>query len=313
MDYGIKSIDGKMFQAIDEKIVIDGESNSVKDINNDEQVKIWSGTEAEYLALPYGSNDTIFYVDKGNENIKLYRGRYFTPLDVPNLDRWLPRPSNSSLKRIDGDNTYITAWIDNSGFNHSVTQSVEASQPKLVDDWVVFDGSDDFLSSDFVNAVSGLDQNYTIIAKVKISTPSTFTHIAGEYATGNDNASYELIRTGTDLNQMASQVKADNGGVTKAFDSGEGVAFDGTEHTICILFDEINDRVKGYVDGVKTRDVGLYSPETDYLTLTNFVIGCATHSSNEGFLDGQIKELITVKRALTDQEVIDVTNWMDRV
>lgn len=70
------------------------------------------------------------------------RGRRFLPLALSPL-LWLRADLGVTLR----DDTYVTAWADQSGNGHDFAQATEDDQPTLTGDEIVYDGTDTRLVS----------------------------------------------------------------------------------------------------------------------------------------------------------------------
>lgn len=264
-------------------------------------------TESEYLALPYGKENTIFYVNDGSDELKIYKGRSYTPIDSSDLLAWYKKPTNSDNyeSRIVGADTFIKTWYDFSGNGNNLEQLTEVSQPKIIDQKIKFDGTDDYLSRSQLGLATTGDFTIGFTAKAIESSEGRF--LISEANTASANTIFAIARNGegaADNDNLSSYFRDDT--LTIKLDQGnQGVAFDDTLKAITIV--RSGDTIITNIDG---NEISRSIISGGTFTVDNFTVGALIRTSVTDYFNGSIGEVVIIERALAGEELAGLQSYL---
>jgi len=181
-------------------------------------------------------------------------------------------------------NGHVTTWYDQSGNGNNATQSTASSQPKLVDggtlvsDGIKFDGVDDLLGVDSDLGMSGDDILKSMFSVATNS--STTTRYIISLGNNNDNSPFIHLSSANNYYRYAER------GNTNSGDLLEGGTFGGLS-----VISGLNSGTSRtlYGEGSLIQSTTLDLPS---FTLNKFTIGALGRTTNTGFWDNSISEII---------------------
>jgi hypothetical protein len=243
-----------------------------------------------------GNGDNVVRVRRSSDNSE----QDFTAAEV----------SNGTLESFCGvGDGFVETWYDQSGDGNDATQSVAASQPKIVDAGSLvsggfyFDGVDDYLSSDALGAsMSGTDVPFSLFHVSQVDVVAT-QNVLGF---GRSTSSRPLLTNvyaagggfGYQVRDDANILKADV--AISSYSTGVDylVSSQGSGTTI-----DFNVNGTNLVNDADI-DVGA-------ITFDRFTIGALERTSVASFLNGRVAEIIVYMSDQSASRVAIETNIND--
>lgn len=271
-----------------------------------EDVQAVSRSEYEALEISSEYDNVVFYVTEVDGTQTVYKGRKWLPSDSANVYRWLRNPnvSETTVKRVSGNDSFISDVIDQSIASHNVGNSTEAEQPKHELDAISFDGSDDYLEGADTMLTAG---DFSVFFKMKAQTPTSQQCIIAEGNNASANVIY-AFRSGngttSNFEDLTIFFRDDSSSTTLEVNDA-GTLFDNLEHTVGII--KNGDDVTVNIDGVENTfaDSGLGT-----YTVTHFVMGANKNTGIGSFLEGLIYETIMIERAVDEEEKNNILDYL---
>jgi hypothetical protein len=244
----------------------------------------------------------------GNIMISIIQsGRFeWSPLDL-SPDLWLDASDESSFAYHSG--TLVSQWSDKSGNDYHATQATSGNAPSRSTtlnglSTVDFDGVDNWLTcGDVLDLGTNSLTMYVVVKFDAVATPTTAPTVIGKYKASPYAGSYLII------SEHATTAKLHafyNPGTNTFASTG---TFSDTSGT---LIGEIVDRSTGSITlrvDASTGGTTAFTPDAassrDHSTY--LYLGGLRNSGDSGFLpgfwlDGQIAEVVTCLRVITDDE-----------
>jgi putative heme-binding domain-containing protein len=238
-----------------------------------------------------------------------------------NLELWLDASrenaarESANLPKI-AHNGPVDFWHDGSGHGRHLSQRVLEARPrfKLQSNAAVinFDGKDDFLS--VLNLRQVLTNATVVIFAAPRSNPGFFrAFFAINQSGGNDFTTGLTIDMGPAGGGRFDALNPEGSGFGGAVDLLKNVSDFGSFHTITVTTEAGAGGTKLYLDGVAQgqRDRKLSTFWMDEIT-----VGARCYSNTlepphaQGFLDGQITEVIVYSAVLADTERVQVEKYL---
>ena len=260
------------------------------------------------------ANDQLLQL-KMNFNWKVFSKCFIPvsnyPSQLPNLVSWLRADSNVTFSI---PTKKVSAVGDSSGNANGVAQSTSASQPlrytyggALDKTRISLNGTSDYLVSDNNCPITGNDLTMFYVGKSNAATVGIQRAVGYRDATGggSDRLNFGLASNG----RLYFKAKDDTG------NSGQ------LSSTVLDLGTNLHigyARINGTTFSLKYNDsptltttVPLYS-NNDGFNLAPFRIGFIESGVAGDYWDGDIQEVIMYNRALTDSEVSQVSDYLNK-
>lgn len=256
----------------------------------------------------FESSTDVFYDNAGSTGLYAISSDYrfnitrdilFNPATLSGLQNWLVGTTGVT---IDADGVGVIQWADQSSNTNNATQNSDSDtlQPTLLNNGIVFDGGQDFLTYD-----SQINLNeFHIFLAVAMSGTSTET-LFGETSAG------DFLRFGQGGSSTAIRFQCQSAQFNFSSFS-PAIATDGTIQ----LFDFA--RASGTTNNVTmTINGNEHSTKADSNTSTDtFEIGAigVRNTSNQQFpLDGTIYAVVIYNTALSSSDATKVRNYINEI
>jgi len=216
-----------------------------------------------------------------------------------------------------GDSAEVDLWFDGSGSHFHVSQATSASRPRFrlhgTDAAVAFDGKDDFLAAANLGLV--LSNATLFVHAAPISNAGGFRGLlAVNEFIRNDYTSGFTVDLGPAGSGAFSFLNVEGAGFGGALSLLKGPKPFGSFHTLGIVFQAGPDDTRLFLDGeaggARSRAPGLVRGD-------DLTIGARRYSNTppippfvQGFLHGEIAEVLLYDRALNDQEREEVQKYL---
>lgn len=210
---------------------------------------------------------------------------------------------------------FVTNWHDQSGNDNDATQVTTTAQPRIVnagtvDEALVFDGSNDFLSAGG-RVTTGSVTKLFVSTWVK-SPPTTFVDgslnraVAGEYNNSASLRSWAIVNHDNILHNNKMKVWLSVNGASLAKDYASSVTvFDNTWHHVAFLFSdgELTLYIDGQLDALvdKATDNAIASL---YNTSAPFTVGSIANPTF--YLPGSITDVRVYEGAAADTAAANI-------
>src|ERR1043166_4524282 len=215
------------------------------------------------------------------------------------------------------DGAAVDVWFDGSGRDCHLSQAVEASRPHLrvegANAAVAFDGKDDFLSAS--NVRLGFSNATLFVHAAPLSNAGGFRGFLAMNAFGrNDYTSGLNVDLGPAGSAAFSLLNIEGAGLGGVLNLLKGQRPFGVFHTLAMTTETGPGGIRLFVDG---EAGGVRERKPGVLRMDDLTIGARRYSNTpnvppfvQGFLEGEIAEVLLYDRLLDDRERSEVQKYL---
>ncbi|MDB2357983.1 hypothetical protein N9V86_02565 [Opitutales bacterium] len=201
----------------------------------------------------------------------------------------LPSGVDTGYDQVDG---FVETWYDQSGNGNDATQSVAASQPKIVDAGVFlgevdFDGANDYLQTTNSDLCNVAELSVFSVLKPHIASSQVVAFSCGSVVAGSSAYGGWKLNLNGYVNQTQFQTQAIGDGIASAV--GNSIGGNDTLVSYIADFPDSSAFANGQAGSSSSSTV---SPNNSSISRRRFRIGCQFTYQASGFYTKPIKEII---------------------
>jgi hypothetical protein len=224
----------------------------------------------------------------------------FQPTELADLVGWWHAEQGVTLDASTGG---VSAWADQSGQGNHLVQATGAVQPTLQTSSPIADKTAIKLSGSqsMGTAAFGL---------------GAFTFVTLVRATGTGGMVYEtstniVSNDGNDLwGSTGATMGVKRGGVVSAKDLSTNWINDATPHAVAQRYDGTHAGHQLWIDGKQQTMANFGTPNDPGTATTTQPLFLGSRNNTTGFLAGYVRQVVLYNRALTDDELVEVSAYL---
>lgn len=214
-----------------------------------------------------------------------------------------------------GGNEVVNKWVDQSGNGNHFEQTTSANKPLFKYEegqngypYLEFDGANSFMKcvNDGINGNSGLNREHTIVW-VSLADINTSGVLLSKKSNLSDTERFEINSTASGSNYVYKVVVNDD-------DNDEILSTDTSRTTTVVMGYYLHNKsVHLFADGVHqntSTNSDFDHDNWNFGTDESIILGSKTDSSPTQPFKGQVQELIIFNSNLTDEQIVQVQNYL---